>query len=146
MTRRLLGVMAMFALMSSAHADPPAKPDGALSPLARSIIKKRMERHGKDLLALTHAVLLLDREKAKRLATQVAEEPRFSRPIAGGADDLNAALPERFFVLQDELRLKAKAVAEAASKADDVTLAARTGELMQTCVTCHSSYLERPAQ
>ncbi|MFT3710326.1 MAG: hypothetical protein QM817_22110 [Archangium sp.] len=134
--------------MSAVHADPPPTvkkglgAPGYLNPLARSLIKKRMERHGKDMLLLTQAVLLLDRDNAKRLATQVAEEPRLTRPIAGGEDDLNTSLPERFFVLQDELRVKAKAVAEAAGKTDDVALAARTGELMQTCVTCHSTYLE----
>lgn len=145
MNNRLPGALVMLVFVSGSLAGPPpaTKSGGALSPLARSLLKKRMESHGKDMLALTRAVLLLERDNAKRLATQVAEEPRLSRPIVGGADDLNAALPERFFALQDELRLKAKAVAEAATKPDDVALGARTGELMQTCVTCHSNYLEK---
>lgn len=115
---------------------------GYLSPMARQLLKRRMGRHGKDMLELVQSVVLLDRDNAGRLATQVAEEPRLTRPIAGGEDDLNASLPERFFVLQDELRVKAKSVAEAARKSDDVTLATRTGEMMQTCVGCHSTYLE----
>jgi hypothetical protein len=148
MTKRLLGLLAMFAFVGGSHADTPPTvkkglgAPGYLNGTARMLLKKRMERHGKDMLLLTQAVVLLDRDAAKRLATQVAEEPRLTRPIAGGEDDLNTSLPERFFVLQDELRVKAKAVAEATTKADDVALAARTGELIQTCVTCHSTYLE----
>jgi hypothetical protein len=148
MTKRLVGLLVLFAFVGGAHADSPPTvkkglgAPGYLSPLARGLLKKRMERHGKDMLLLVQSVLLLDRTEAKRLATQVAEEPRLTRPIAGGADDLNTALPERFFVLQDELRSKARTVAEAAGKTDDVALAARTGELMQTCVSCHATYLE----
>ena len=75
-----------------------------LRPIARQLLTQRMVRHGRDMLALVEAVLLLDRETAQRLAGEIAAEPRLTRPIAGGADDVNAALPERFFVLQDELK------------------------------------------
>ena len=161
MTRRMLAGLVGLSLWVPAWAEPPRKAETAqapaptpkktlgapsyLSPLARQVLKRRMERHGKDMLLLVQSVLLLDRETAGRLATQVAEEPRLTRPIAGGEDDVNASLPERFFVLQDELRGKAKTVAEAARKSDDVALSARTGELMQTCVSCHSTYLEPKA-
>ncbi|MFO0594409.1 MAG: hypothetical protein U0228_03875 [Myxococcaceae bacterium] len=158
MNRRALTVC-LVVVVGSAWADdgkaeakkkaPPAATlkkglgaPGYLSPVARGLLKRRMERHSKDMLQLVQSVLLLDRDAAGRLATDVAEEPRLTRPIAGGEDDLNASLPERFFVLQDDLRIKAKAVAEAAAKSDDVSLATRTGELMQVCVTCHSTYLE----
>jgi hypothetical protein len=153
-TRLLAAVLVLAVQPGLADSGKPAKKEppptlkkglgapGYLSPIARQLLKRRMERHGKDMLNLVQAVLLLDRDGAKQLATDVAEEPRLTRPIAGGEEDLNASLPERFFVLQDELRVKAKTVAEAASKMDDVALAARTGELMQTCVTCHSTYLE----
>jgi cytochrome c556 len=45
-------------------------------------------------------------------------------------------------VLQDELKSRATDLAEAARLGDDVKLAARLGELTQTCVSCHSTYLE----
>lgn len=151
----MLGVLVALSIFSTGagagepKAAPPAKTmkkgleaPGYLNATARGLLKRRMERHGKDMLQLVQSVLLLDRDTARRIATDVAEEPRLTRPIAGGEDDLNTSLPERFFVLQDELRLKAKAVAEVAGKSDDVALAARTGELMQTCVSCHSTYLE----
>lgn len=123
----------------------PRKTLGApsyLSALARQLLTQRMLRHGRDMLALVQSVLLLDRETTQRLAAEIAAEPRLTRPIAGGADDLNAALPERFFVLQDELKSRAADLAEAARSADDTKLAARLGEVTQTCVSCHSTYLE----
>ena len=141
-------------------ADPKAKPAAApkkavvsapkknlgapsyLSALARQLLTQRMVRHGRDMLALVQSVLLLDRETTQRLAAEIAAEPRLTRPIAGGADDVNAALPERFFVLQDELKSRAVELAEAARAADDTRLAARLGEVTQTCVSCHSTYLE----
>lgn len=144
-------------------ADPKAKPVAAapkkagvpaakktlgapsyLSAIARQLLTQRMVRHGRDMLALVEAVLLLDRETTQRLAAEIAAEPRLTRPIAGGADDVNAALPERFFVLQDELKSRAADLAEAARSSDDTKLAARLGEVTQTCVSCHSTYLEPP--
>lgn len=115
-----------------------------LSPIARQLLKQRMARHGGDTLALVQAVLFLDHETTQRLAAELAAEPRLTRPIAGGADDINAALPERFFVLQDELRSRALDLAQAARGPDHEKLAARLGELTQTCVSCHSAYLEPP--
>ncbi len=112
-----------------------------LPPLARKLLRKRMERHGRDQYRLVLAVTLLQRQVVKSLATGIAEEPRIVRPIAEGQDDLNAALPERFFVLQDALRLRAKDLANAASKQDDASLAKAFGQLVEVCVGCHSAYL-----
>ena len=113
-----------------------------LNPLARQLLKTRMLRHSNDALALVHAVVLLDHRTAQRLATELASEPRLTRAIAGGEDDLNAALPERFFVLQDELRSRALELAEAAKKSDSVQMSERLGELTKSCVACHAAYLE----
>ena len=117
-----------------------------LSPIARQLLKQRMARHGGDTLALVQAVLFLDHATTQRLAAEIAAEPRLTRPIAGGADDVNAALPERFFVLQDELKSRALDLAQAARGPDNEKLAARLGELTQTCVACHATYLEPPRQ
>lgn len=126
---------------------PPAAKKGLetpsyLSPIARQLLKQRMQRHGGDMLALLQSVLFLDHETTQRLAAEIAAEPRLTRPIAGGADDVNAALPERFFVLQDELKSRAVDLAQAARGSDDEQLAARLGEVTQTCVGCHSAYLQ----
>ena len=116
-----------------------------LSAIARHLLKQRMQRHGDDMLRLVTAVIFLDHETTQRLAADLAAEPRLTRPIAGGADDMNAALPERFFVLQDELRSRALDLAAASRGSDNQKLAARLGELTQTCVSCHSTYLEPKA-
>lgn len=113
-----------------------------LSPLARQVLKQRMKRHGNDMLTMVRSVLFLDHETTQRIAAELAAEPRLTRAIAGGSDDVNAALPERFFVLQDELRSRALDLAAAAKGGDDAKLAARLGEVTQTCVSCHSAYLE----
>lgn len=149
---RALAAVLLLAPVVSAGGEPKPAPSptvkqglaapGYLGPLARGLLKRRMARHGRDMLALTQAVIFLDRETTQRLATGISDEPRLTRPIAGGADDLNTALPERFFVLQDELRSRAKALVEVARTKDDASLAARFGELTQTCVSCHSTYLE----
>lgn len=131
-------------------APPPAKDPSApglrspdyLSELARQLLRQRMGRHGRDMSRLVQAVLLLERDIARELATSIANEPRITRPTPGASDELNAALPEQFFARQDELRERAKALAQAAKEGTDDALAQRLGELTRTCVGCHSAYLE----
>lgn len=79
----------------------------------------------------------------KSIASDLAAEPRLVRPMAESRDELNSSLPERFFVLQDALRLRAKDLADAANRKDDVQLAKSFGQLVEICVSCHSSYLSR---
>lgn len=123
-------------------ATPALKAPDYLSELARQLLKERMTRHGRDMSRLVQAVVLLERDVAKELAQSIANEPRITRPMPGATDELNTALPEQFFVRQDELRERAKALAAAAKAGKDDELAARLGELMHTCVGCHSAYLE----
>ena len=117
MNSRVL-VLASCLLLGPVHAGEPGesgnlKPRQAdlvlptpdyLPPLARQLLRKRMERHGRDLSRLVLAVTVLQRDVVKSIAGDIATEPRISRPLAEGRDDLNAALPERFFVLQDALQ------------------------------------------
>lgn len=140
----------------SSAGDAPKGPSAAkealgtpdyLSPLVRELLRRRMARHGRDMLSLVQSVLFLDRLTVQRLASDIAAEPRLTRPIAGGEEDLNSALPETFFVLQDALKSRATQLAQTAKATDDVALATSLGELMQTCVSCHSAYLEpKPPQ
>lgn len=108
--------------------------------LARAALRTRMQRHGKDMSVLVNAVVLLNRSTVRELAADIANEPRLTRPTPDAMDALNAALPERFFVLQDELRAHAKALAEAATSADDEALAKSFGRMTQTCVSCHATF------
>ena len=158
--------VALVAFLSAgfllhASAAEPAKTKGSQSPkasdaklpglaapdyipeTARALLRKKMERHGQDARDLMFGVTLLQYDIVKAAAQRISSEPRFVRPIAGGEDDLNALLPERFFVLQDESRTRAQAVATAAEKKDDKALAESYGRLVETCVACHSAYLHR---
>ncbi|WP_239014170.1 cytochrome c [Archangium violaceum] len=87
-------------------------------------------------------VTLLRHDVARAAAQRIASEPRLVRPEVGGEDDPGTFLPERFFVLQDEVRMRAQAVAASAEKRDDKALAESYGLLVQTCVSCHSVYLK----
>ncbi|OJH38438.1 cytochrome c [Cystobacter ferrugineus] len=127
----------------AAKESPPSslgKPD-YLPEQARSLLRQKMERHGQDARDLMYGVTLLQYDVARAAAKHISAEPRIIRPLPGGEADLNALLPERFFVLQDEARLRARAVSEAAEKRDDKALAESYGRLVETCVACHSTYL-----
>jgi len=112
-----------------------------LSELARQLLRRRMERHGRDLNQLATGVVMLRREVVLAIAQTISSEPRITRPLPDTRDELNSALPERFFVLQDEVRERAKALAEAAKNRDDAAVAEAYGRTIQTCVTCHVSFL-----
>ena len=141
-------LVASVAVAKEAKVARPAQADEALpSPdylpdLARAFLRQKMHNHGRDMLGLVQGVTLLRYENTRLLATRIASEPRLVRPIAGGDNDLNAALPEQLFVLQDELRNQARNLAEAARKEDDAELARAFARVTETCVACHSAYLK----
>lgn len=112
-----------------------------LLPLARRVLNERMKRHGHDMPQLMLSVVLLQRDVAAEAAKRIANEPLVMRPPPGDDSLLNSALPPRFFVLQDELRQRAKALSDAADQKDDKALAVAFGQLTETCVACHSAYL-----
>jgi hypothetical protein len=153
-------VVAAAAFSVRADPSPPPKPEAkapvSRRPLvrerlptpewiplaARRIIARDMEDHGRDMSALMWSVLLLDPEGSTEFASSLASTA-FARPIARNDDTLNALLPERFFTLQDALRMRAKNLAELAGdpKTPPKALAHSFGMLMETCVSCHSVYL-----
>ncbi len=117
--------------------NPPALPE-----LARQLLRRRMERHGKDSATLWIAVTLLQREVVAELSDSIAGEPRLVRPLQGNGDELNSMLPEKFFVLQDVVRDRAKQLASAARTGSDAQMAQAFGRLAETCVACHSAFLD----
>ena len=69
-----------------------------------------------------------------------------SREEAGSAraqreGTLNALLPAKFFVHQDELAASATALAQAAAARDDRKLVEAFGAVTKSCVGCHAAYL-----
>ncbi|MGV3623602.1 MAG: hypothetical protein ACO1OB_22475 [Archangium sp.] len=136
MTSPLLAVLCVLA------ADPqPATRNDDLPPLARALLRKRMQGHAREQVRLARAVTLLQRDTVKAIAEDIAAEPRVVRPLPTSRDELNTALPEQFFVFQDAVRLRAKDLGNATMQPDDVKLAAAYGQLVQACVSCHSVFL-----
>jgi hypothetical protein len=105
----------------------------------RPIVKSKMGRHQQQMQALLSRVVLLDDDGIARAAGEIFDEPALARPVAG--DELNGLLPERFFVLQDELRAQARRLVIASSKHDRDGVANEFGALAKTCVSCHQVFL-----
>jgi cytochrome c556 len=132
------------AQLAQAIAAPDRRgPPEPLSPAAREILKTRMASHAHDMGELVQAIMLLDYPRISQLGNAIASDVNLSRPITGDATELNAALPEKFFVRQDELRAHARALAAAAQALDPYRVASEYGRLSEGCVRCHADY--RPA-
>lgn len=133
---------------SAEHAPP--RPDAALaarpglSVTARDVLRKKMERHGSDMDALTHTVLFLDDRGTAEVASRIAADARLARPLSDDATELNTQLPPRFFTLQDEERQFAAQLAAAAQRRDRAAMADAFGNLSRVCVQCHGVYFEEP--
>lgn len=118
-----------------------ATPDH-IPPAARSVIHSMMARH-RDLVGeLVTRVILLDYDGVARTAGELYDEPALAKPIAG--DELNAALPVRFFDLQKDMRVGTRRVVEAAARKDRVSLSEDFAALTKTCIACHDLYLHGP--
>jgi hypothetical protein len=106
---------------------------------ARQVVKSKMGRHDAQMRALMSRVVLLDDDGIARAAGEIFDEPALARPVAG--DELNRLLPERFFVLQDELRGQARRLVIASGKHDREAVANEFGALAKSCVSCHEVFL-----
>lgn len=114
-----------------------------ISATTRALLQQRMARHGADMNELVAAVVLADLDEAQRRARSLAEDANLARPLSGDATELNSALPEDFFRFQDELRARARELADAAARRDARATAAAFGQVASACVGCHLSYLGR---
>ncbi len=138
----LAATIAIAVLLRPTHTLSPAPELGMpehIPAAARLIIRSRMQRHGEQLGALVSRAVVLDFDAAARTAGEIYDEPTLARPVTG--DELNGVLPERFFVLQDELRAAARRLVTAAAKRDSAQLAVEIGGLTRSCVACHDLYL-----
>ncbi len=125
-----------------AAAIVPAMPEREdLPPEAREALTARMMRHGDELGALSLAVVLLDYEVVRALASRMVDEPVISRPLPGDGESVNALLPKSFFIHQDALGNATRRLVQAASHTDDAELAAAYEAVATSCLSCHSAYL-----
>jgi hypothetical protein len=151
MSRRVLWIGSVVAASAVGAAivltprvlkrEPRLEPPAHLSTTARALLAARMLRHGDQMNDLTYAVLRIDYAGVSQVASEIAAEPRLARPSVQDATELNASLPERFFVLQDELKSAADALDRAAQSHDANALAAGYGRLSAACVSCHDAYM-----
>jgi cytochrome c556 len=102
-----------------------------------------MKTHGEQMQQLSVATVLLRYGEIQRLAGRVADQPALGRPEKAGAGDVNAEVPEQFFLMQDNLRRSAKALAAAAAKEDDAGIARGFGDVSTSCISCHAQFLRK---
>lgn len=151
MHTRVLAAAIVAGLTFSAPALPltptaPATPAPAhreLNPFARDMISPRMHRHGEAIQELALSVTLLHHDRTREIALQIAAEPRLVKLPNAGANELESAIPDSFFTLQDQARAQALALAAQAARGDDLAVGRAFSALHQTCVSCHASYLPR---
>jgi hypothetical protein len=98
----------------------------------------RMKRHGADLLALTHAVTVLDRKTIAETADRIRLDTALTLKVDGGV-----MTDARFQQLDQQMRERVTELATAARKYDDTALAPAFGRTMETCVRCHVVYLKK---
>lgn len=106
---------------------------------AREALRGKMGRHDLLMQALLSRVVLLDTDGVARTAGAIFDEPPLTRP--GEDDALQGRLPKRFFVLQDELRERARRLVAASVSDDRAALAEEFAGLAKSCVACHQVYL-----
>jgi hypothetical protein len=136
------GAIAIALILRPTRTIPPgpelATPEH-LSPAIRSVVRSKMKRHGEQLSALVLRVVVLDYDGIARTAGEIFDEPTLARPVVG--DELNVALPERYFKLQDTLRAEAKQLVTTAALRNEARVSESLGGLMKTCLACHDLYL-----
>jgi cytochrome c556 len=132
------------AQQASAVAAPKnGQPPEPLSPMVQALLKQRMVSHGSDMNDLVSAIMILDYPRIADRADKIAGDANLSRPITGDATELNASLPEKFFIYQDRVKFEARGLSEAAGAADPSQVAEKYGRLSESCVRCHADYRPR---
>ncbi len=127
------------AIAAPDRVDPPEP----LAPPARALLKQRMAAHTRDMGSLMSAIMLLEYASIAIRAEAIADDANWARPLTGDATELNAQIPEKFYVRQDDLKTAARRLAAAARLHDPYKVADAYGRVAETCVRCHADF--RPA-
>jgi hypothetical protein len=133
-------VVALAPARRIAH-EPALPPAARLSDAARAALRTQMHAHARGMMELVSSTTVLDYAGVTASAQRLLAEPRIARPLSDDATELNAALPARFFALQDQLRSNLQSVADAAAARDASRLADAFAATTRTCVHCHDAYL-----
>lgn len=122
------------------HMPPPTH----ISPEVRAALKRTMNAHGDDLTMVLWSILFLDLESAGDWAKLIADRP----PLTAETDQ-KLRIPPAILTLGAQLHSQATKLAELAKQPerDSQAVARAFGELAETCVGCHRSYLyDKPAE
>ena len=87
--------------------------------------------------------MVLDYLRIEQRSDQIADDVSLARPVSQDATELNASLPEKFFVHQDKVKVEARGLADAARAHDPYRVAEQYGRLSEGCVRCHADYRPR---
>ncbi len=124
------------AVEAPSRLTPPAH----LPENARAIMRTLMVSHAHDMAELMSAIMILDYPRIQDGAAAIVADVTLARPLTGDATELNSALPDTFFQLQDELRQQARVLRDAAQRLSAFDVAEAYGNLSGTCVRCHGVY------
>ncbi|MBL4635307.1 MAG: cytochrome c [Kofleriaceae bacterium] len=111
-----------------------------------SALKSSMLDHGDDMENLLWSTLMLDYESTSAMVDKKALAPMLSEVNTGGEGTVNRLLPSKFFSLQAELRESLGRLKSAADSKNDTELAAEYGKVAESCIRCHSVYLNLPGE
>jgi Cytochrome C' len=148
MKRLLLSSLVAIFLAGDARAQTPAPAaDTAASadagPDGRSVVQRRMSKHGASLMELTLAVTLLQRKTIAEAATRIGSDTGL--PVMPPSSTETQS-QRNFRYLEGVLRKRTTTLAQASSNGDNAALATAFGNMMQACIACHSLYLHQPDQ
>ncbi len=107
---------------------------------ARTLLKGLMASHARNMGDLMSAIMVLDYPRISADADAVASDTSLARPLTHDASELNSLLPEDFFRQQDNLRARARGLADAAARQSPYGVADAYGRLSESCVRCHYVY------
>jgi hypothetical protein len=137
----VIGLMVWLLPVRRFMPEPHLPVPERLSAIARAALSERMSDHRILMDRLIDQVVLLDFDQVRATADRILRVPRLARPIEGDATELNSLLPDRFFVLDQELATRCQALRGAAAAHDAAALGGAFGHVAATCVACHESYL-----
>jgi cytochrome c556 len=109
----------------------------------RSVVQRRMSKHGASLMELTLAVTLLQRKTVAEAATRIGSDTGLPVMPPGPSETPSQ---RNFRFLEAVLRERTATLAKASSNGDNAALATAFGNMMQACISCHSLYLHQPDQ
>jgi len=124
------------ALAAPDRREPPQY----LSNTTRELLRARMASHANDMGELVSAIMILQYPRIAEKAAAIEAQVDLARPVTKDATDLASSLPPVFFDYQDELKARARALAEAAKAQGAFRVADAYGDLSKTCVKCHSVF------